>query len=1116
MKNLHYIFLLFLLSLYSFAFSQSHHIQFDHIGTAQGLSQSNVLCIMRDSRGFMWFGTRDGLNKYDGYKFTLYKNDPLDKNSISGNFIRGITESKNGDLWIATLGTGICRYNRNKENFTRYQHDRENTNSLCDENSNIIVEDNQGKLWIGTDRGLDMFDPLKNKFVHFTYNPNDKGSISDLNVRYIFEDTHHDLWICTQNGGINLFNRKTQTFTRFQHHKNDTTSIGGNNVYTMFEDSKHRLWVGTDGAGMDLFDKKTGVFFHFKHDENTNNTLSANVVYAINEDAENNIWIGTENGGLSILNYTTRVFTTYKNDEIDKQSISNNSIYSIYKDLKNNMWLGTFAGGVDLADRDKIKFPHFEHTMQKNSLSNNHVLSIFEDSKKYIWIGTDGGGLNLFDPSSGNFTHFRHEKNNEQSICGDYVLTACEDSKGNIWIGTWGDGVTVYNPTNNTFKHFKNDPANPSSLNNNNAWKIFEDKDKNIWVGTFGVGLDLLNPDGKSFTHYQYNTNRSDGISANNIVSIFEDSDGELWVCTDGGGLCLFNKKSKTFSRFLHNDNRNSISNNSLNYICEDGNKNLWIGTRTGLSEFNKKTRQFTVYTVADGLPGNVIFGILEDSKQNLWISTNRGVSCFSLITKVFKNYGVSDGLQSNEFKAQASCKSTSGMMYFGGNNGFNQFLPESIYSVAFEPPLVITNFQIFNKEVPIAINKNDKSPLTKSITETKTITLPSSNSVFSFEFATLNYTAPEKKQYAYMLEGFDKDWNKVGSTRTATYTNLDPGTYLFKVKGLNNEGNWSSNVTTIQLIIKPPFWLTWWFKSATFLAVAGSVIAFYFFRINAIRAQKTKLEQRVQEQTHQLIKSAGEEQMAREEAEQANKDLKIKNREMEQFVYVASHDLQEPLRTTSSFVKLLQKQYQGKFDEKGDLYVAYILEASERMKMLIKNLLDFSRIGNKKELERVDCDQILRDVLADLGAAISETRAVIHYDKLPVINGCAIELKQLFQNLIINAIKFRKKDTSPVINISVKKTDSNWQFAFNDNGIGIEEMNYERIFAIFQRLHTRTEYEGSGIGLSHCKKIVELHKGEIWVESKSGEGSTFYFTLPTAQAGLPAGRQVSHKNNNL
>ena len=1089
------------------SFSQKSILQFDHLGTVDGLSQSNVLCILQDSRGFMWFGTADGLNKYDGYKFTVYKHDPLNFKSIAGNYIINISESKNGDIWIAA-GEGLCRYNRNTENFTTYRNDPNNPNSLCNDIINVVKQDSKGMIWIGTADGLDIYDPLRNKFEHFTHTPSDESTLSDADIRYIFEDTDQNMWICTLNGGLNLFNSKTRSFTHFKHYKKDSRSISSNNIYTMFEDSRQRLWVGTDGAGLNLFNKKEGTFVHFAHDDNNPNTLAANSVYALNEDADNNLWIGTENGGLSILNYNTGIFQTYKNDAINRGSISNNSIYSIYKDSKNNMWLGNFADGIDLVSRDKTRFSHFTHTLLNNSLSDNHVLSIYEDRAKNIWIGTDGGGLDLFDPRTGNFKNFRHHKNNNQSICGNYVLTTCEDSKGNIWIGTWANGVTVYNPSKNTYKHFKNEPDNSSSLSSNNIWKIYEDREKNIWLGTFGGGLSLLNPDGKSFTNYKYNKNYADGISSNEVVSFLEDSDGLMWVGTEDGGLNLFDKKNKTFSHFLHDAAKNSISNNSVNSIYEGSDKNLWIGTRKGLSCFNKRTGRFMVYTTADGLPDNSIYGILEDDKKNLWISTNKGISCFNPSTRVFKNFGVSDGLQSNEFKEKAFCKSSTGMMYFGGINGFNQFFPSNIQPVSFEPRLVITSFQIFNNTVPIALGKEHPSPLLKSITETKTITLPYSSSMFSLEFASLNYTSREKKRYAYMLEGFDKTWNESGTARIATYTNLDPGKYIFKVKGLNNAGHWSSNMIALEIIIKPPFWLTWWFRMAVLVAFAGSIVAFYKYRVHTIKAQKKMLEKKVRQQTQLLLVSAEDEQRARKAAEKAmnetrllNNELRIKNKELEQFAYVASHDLQEPLRTTSSFVALLQKQYLGKMDDRADKYLNYISDASDRMKVLIKDLLDYSRIGTKGEPEKIDSNKILSNVLHDLTVATEEANAEIRYQHLPEINGYPTEIKLLFQNLVINAIKFRKKDVAPQITINAIQVNGDWQFVFRDNGIGIAKENNEKIFHIFQRLHTRTEYEGSGIGLSHCKKIVELHHGKIWVESVPGEGSAFYFTIPEKYA---------------
>jgi len=375
---------------------------------------------------------------------------------------------------------------------------------------------------------------------------------------------------------------------------------------------------------------------------------------------------------------------------------------------------------------------------------------------------------------------------------------------------------------------------------------------------------------------------------------------------------------------------------------------------------------------------------------------------------------------------------------------------------------------------------------------------------VFSFEFASLNYIAADKKQYSYMLEKFDQGWSEPGTTRIATYTNLDPGKYYFKVKGLNNDGSWSPVIKTIELIITPPYWLTWWFKLLIFSAIAASIIGFYFYRLNSIKNQQKTLEQQVQQQTVLLKQSAETEYKARKEAEKAhynaaltNKELVLKNRELEQFAYVASHDLQEPLRTTAGFAELLQKQYMGRLDEKADKYLHFISDATDRMKTLIKDLLDFSRIGAAVELKKVDCNEIVKEMLDDISTAITEADASVVCGELPKLYGYSTELKLLFQNLVINAIKFRRGGVKPLVKIAAVKVDTYWEFSVNDNGIGIEMEHSERIFQIFQRLHTRTEYKGSGIGLSHCKKIVEIHHGKIWLQSQPGKGSTFYFILP-------------------
>lgn len=1070
----------------------SQHVKFARLDINSGLSQNHIMCMVQDSRGFMWFGTRDGLNKYDGYRFTIYKNDAKDSTSIGNNFIVSIVEDSKGVIWIGTRGGGLNKYDKEKDCFTRFSHDADDPASLSNDLVTYMAKDKDDNLWICTEEGLNYFETATKKARHFAR----KGPQSNTAQR-VHVDRQGQVWVGTTGNGLHLLDRKTGTFTPYP-----VQSFASNDeVIALFEDHQQQLWVGTRGDGLLLLDKAANTFRRFMHEAGNVNSIPNNVVASIGEDNDGNLWVGTENGGLSIYQPSSGTFKLYQHDELDNESISHNSIYSIYKDTYGSIWVGTFAGGVNIFNKDASRFAHYKHTSSKNSLSHNNVLCMTEAADGKIWIGTDGGGLNQFDPVTRNFRHFRHQKGNKNSICGDYVLSVCEDSYGDLWIGTWADGITVYNPKKNTYKHFKHDPANPSSVSNNNAWVIFEDREKNIWIGTYNGGLNLYNRNTNSFTYLD--DGNSGTISTRQIHAITDDASGNLWLGTDGGGLVVFNKQTKKFSRFIHENNKNSLSDNRVTNIYGDKKGNFWINTMVGLNYFDTKTKKFTSYFTADGLPNNVIFGLLEDENEKLWISTNRGLSRFDPATGVFKNFGVQDGLQSYEFKMRAFCKSRSGILYFGGINGFNEFSPAAIKDHPFEPPVVFTDFQIFNKKVPVARDGNSKSPLTKDITETKKITLSYRNSVISFEFASLSFSSPEKKQYSYILEGFDKDWNEVGTNRTATYTNLDPGKYIFKVRGLNNEGQWSSHVATLELVITPPFWLTWWFRISVLAAVAAISFVFYKSRVNRIRKQRKLLEQKVKEQTAQLEHLNEEERKARleseqlrQEADQANKDLARKNVELEQFVYIASHDLREPLRTTASFVELFKQQYKGRLDDKADSYLSYITQSADRMKVLINDLLDYSRIGNHKQAETVDCGAMLTDVITDLSVAIGEAGAEVTHDALPVLDAYKTNLKQLFQNLLANAIKFRKKDIAPKIHVSAERVNGHWQFSFADNGIGIEDKHKEKIFVIFQRLHTRKEYEGSGIGLAFCKKIVELHNGNIWLDSRPGEGSTFYFTI--------------------
>ncbi len=1109
-------------------------LEFDHLTTNNGLSQNSGHVILQDSQGFMWIGTNSGLNRYNGYEFTVFNHDPEDSTKISGDNLSTIYEDRRGNLWVGATGAGLNLFDRDTQTFRHYKityNDDGQVSSGAISNNSIssILELDNGQFWLGTDEGLNLFDRDTETFVHFYADSTDPDSLGSSRITALFQDSRGTFWIGTGRG-LHIFNTEDQTFTRFPESGADPSGLREKTINKIYEDRHGILWFAT-GEGLYSYDRKSQSFSVYLPDHRDPTSISGSSIFSILEDHRGMLWIGTENNGLNAFDRESKTFHHYQSNLDDPNSLSNDAIYSLHESDNNILWIGTYSGGINYLDRKKPDFEHYKHNSGSDyTLSSNSVTSFLEDSHGNFWVGTDGGGLNRFDRESGDFYTLRHDPDDKNSLSSDVVLALLEDRRGHIWIGYYNGGISRFEPQEGRFTHYRSGPDKETNLCHEDIFALYEDSEGIIWAGTNGGGVCGLNPETGKFTHYQ----AQEGV----IRDIMEDSMGDFWLATYGGGLKKLDREEGGVWNFY--EGGNGLRSNIILTIHEDQNNNFWLGTKEGgIHLFDRDSLAFTSYDVDYGLSNNEVKGILEDNNGNLWLSTNDGLSRFNPRTLEFLNFSVKDGLQGEEFNTLAYYKDRSGYMYFGGLNGFNRFHPDSIRRNSFEYPLVFTDFKIFNRSV----TAGKDSPIERHISQTNHITLSHAASVLTFEYAALNYNSVKEIRYAYKLEGFETEWNQVGDRRSATYTNLDPGEYTLKVRTANSSGKWNEAGLILPITITPPFWQTTWFYLIAALMLSGLIYGGYRFRVRQITRQNRLLARKIADRTSKLSQKNNELEKALDDL-QKTRDQLVDNAHKAGMADLATgvlHNVGNILNSVNTSASLIAdtvtdskveelvqansvlREHIGELEEfivknpKGKKLMQYYLKLEEPLKNEQNKIIQQAeRLTNKIELineviaaqqsyagARMEADELelsamIDDALALQAGSIDRHGLTVTKELEPIdpIEAQRSKLIHLLVNLIKNAKEAMAKNPpkQKVLTIKTWQDQNNIYLSISDNGKGIRKENLDKVF----KHGFTTKKNGHGFGLHSCANYMTEMGGNIRVESEGqGKGTTFICLFP-------------------
>ncbi|HSX85042.1 MAG TPA: diguanylate cyclase, partial [Cellvibrio sp.] len=1025
-----------------------------------------INAIAQDAEGFMWFGGANGLARYDGYGLVIYRRDDANPLSLSNNYVNDIRLGSDGSLWIATRN-GINRYDAKSNRFTRYNLPKMADDLPGTEDVMAIEETADGRLWLTARSGLYSFSGSNGEFRHHSLGDEDTPAGAGL-LWAVVKDQQGILWVSHQDRGVTRFDPATGEYRRYQ----SAQGLTFDDIRELYVDSANNLWAGSYGAGLFMLDKARERFIAVKHD----NQEKSAIVWSVLEDRQKNLWVG-DGSAVYVRAPGSKTFTRFAYDEANTASPGNYVVNKLFENNAGDIWLGYFPSGIDVVDRQASIFNNYRYkASDTNTVTEGGVLSALKDGRGNLWIGA-GYGLNYFEPKKQQFTRYRYEPNNPGSMSGNTVLSMAMGAGQQLWLGIWAGGLNRLDITTGKFTHYMPDPGNPDAIRGREGWSVIRDRQGYIWIAT-EEGLNRYDPATDSFRYFVPSPAQLDGDKVLYARVVYQDRQDRIWV---GGirGLYLFDPHSETFTRYRHLENDpSSLSADFVFALYEDSRGNFWVGTDGGgVNLLDRSTGRFTAYTTRDGLADDVVAGIVEDGQGYLWFGTQKGIARFDPDKKQFRNFDKRHGLNDNLFNRNTPLVMDTGELFFGNSKGFVVFDPAAITTNEYSPPVVFTNLLILNK--PVDVNTPD-SPLTAAINHLSSINLTHKASVFTLEFSALNFQMTEENQYAYRLLGFDNDWIFAGTKRTATYTNLDPGDYVFEVKASNNDGVWSNKQARLNIHIAPPFWSTWW--AYVFYALVIVLLFYWFIRIQQL---KLRYEQQQVEQERSLVRR-----------------LQQVDKLKDEFLANTSHELRTPLNGIIGLAESLLDGLNGPLPAHTRYSLRLISVSGKRLAALVNDILDFAKLKNQAlTLHKKAVDlHVLVDIVITLSRPLVGDKPLKLYnhipEDLPPADADEDRLLQIFHNLIGNAVKFTHEGS---VDIFAEVKDNQIQVQIADTGIGMAADQLTDIFQPFHQLDGRAEriYGGTGLGLSITQQLVELHGGSISVQSTVGQGSVFSFNLP-------------------